>query len=195
MAFSNIVRGIGKGVLFGYGRFLGMHNPLGNKVVKAKDPFISLGALLRLSRNPELKAAVAENLAGRLMAMNIIASQSKSFFKPSEKGLKYVFNKFDRSVLFDTLIRFMVNNCRGDESFPNLQSKIVRGNMACNFMDYMEYMGREDFGNASLKAILMLRSGIKSAWPLFTMAVRAENIQKKTIRNPLNLMMTRALHN
>lgn len=40
-----------KGKWFGYGRILGFHNPFGSDLLKARDPFINLNTLARLSRS------------------------------------------------------------------------------------------------------------------------------------------------
>jgi hypothetical protein len=50
-----------------FGRGFGMHNPFGDDIGKARDPFLNLGTLARLSfaASSEIKKAVAENLAFR----------------------------------------------------------------------------------------------------------------------------------
>jgi len=68
MGVKLIARGVGKGSLFGYGRLFGVHNPLGSKIGKAKDPYINLWTLSRLSRSPQIntKNAAIENFSNRL---------------------------------------------------------------------------------------------------------------------------------
>jgi hypothetical protein len=57
-----------KGKWFGPGRAFGFHNPLGNDLQKARDPFINYATLAGLSHsgNDQVRQAVAENLLGRL---------------------------------------------------------------------------------------------------------------------------------
>jgi len=68
MGVKLIARGVGKGSMFGYGRLFWVHNPLGSRIGKAKDPYINLWTLSRLSRSPKIdtKNPAIENFSNRL---------------------------------------------------------------------------------------------------------------------------------
>jgi hypothetical protein len=65
-----ILQGIGKGSMFGHGRFLGVHKPWGSASGKANDPFINDRTLIRLSRhtNAEIRNPAVQTLAKRIEA-------------------------------------------------------------------------------------------------------------------------------
>jgi hypothetical protein len=88
MGVKQVVRNIGNGRLFGHNRIFGMHNPLDYDINKARDPFISLRTLAKLSRCPDLcvKQQVARNLALRIDEINPL-----------------FLSRFDRSVIIDAL--------------------------------------------------------------------------------------------
>ena len=69
MAFKVVRAGIGKGSLFGYGRFLGVHLPFALAQSKAQDPFMNWHTLVRLTnhRSPSVRESAASNLAGQLL--------------------------------------------------------------------------------------------------------------------------------
>ena len=89
MGVRIVINGIGKSRMFGYGRVLGVHNPLGSTLGKASDPYINLMTLSRvsLSDNSEIKNAAVENIAGRLRA-----PRSKAY-------VEKVFRSIDRRML------------------------------------------------------------------------------------------------
>ena len=68
MGVRHVVRNIGNGSLFGHNRFFGVHNPLDYDIRKARDPFINLRTLVKLSRCPDpcVKQQASRNLAARL---------------------------------------------------------------------------------------------------------------------------------
>jgi hypothetical protein len=68
MGLRNVIKGIGRGSMFGHGRILGVHNPFGSAIGKARDPFINLRTLARLSSgaNKNIRTEAAKNLAQRL---------------------------------------------------------------------------------------------------------------------------------
>jgi len=72
MGVKHVVRNIGKGSLFGHNRIFGIHRPLDYDINKAKDPFIGLRTLAKLSRCPDpcVRQQAARNLAGRLDKLN-----------------------------------------------------------------------------------------------------------------------------
>ena len=89
MEIGRVIKGIGKGSLFSYGRFLGVHNPLGSRIGKAKDPYINLGTLSRLSlsNKTEIKNAAVDNISGRLRS-------------PSSKAqIEHIFSSFDSKII------------------------------------------------------------------------------------------------
>lgn len=89
MGIGPIYKGIGKGRFFGYGRMFGVHNPLGSRIGKAKDPHINLITLSRLSlsNKTEIKNAAVDNISGRLRS-------------PSSKAqIEHIFNSFDRKII------------------------------------------------------------------------------------------------
>lgn len=67
MGTKLVIEGIGNGSLFRYGRIFGVHNPFGSDIGKAKDPFINLNTLARLSyhENHAIKDIVVKNLRKR----------------------------------------------------------------------------------------------------------------------------------
>ncbi len=69
MSVKLVLRGIGKGSLFKHGRVLGVHNPFSNNITKARDPFINLKTLARLSFHSDqaVKDAVALNLGTKAL--------------------------------------------------------------------------------------------------------------------------------
>jgi hypothetical protein len=91
MGVREVISGIGKGSLFQYGRFLGVHNPFGSDLGKARDPFINLYTLGRLSHTSNLSDrggaaartqvvnAVAANMAVRLSHGQVKPAQLKRF--------------------------------------------------------------------------------------------------------------------
>ncbi len=88
MGVRHVVRNIGNGSLFGHNRFFGVHNPLDYDIQKARDPFINLRTLVKLSRCPDpcVKQQVARNLAARLDRLDP----------------KFLF-RFDREIIIDAL--------------------------------------------------------------------------------------------
>jgi len=81
MAITQVIKGIGEGSLFRYGRFFGVHNPLGSKLGKAKDPFINLKTLARLSyeASPIIRNAVIKNLVWGKFLSGFIAKVTPRF--------------------------------------------------------------------------------------------------------------------
>lgn len=68
MFASQIVRGIGQGSIFGYGRFLGVHNPLDTAIGKAADPYINMRRVVLSSNSsdPCVRAAVTDTLKAKI---------------------------------------------------------------------------------------------------------------------------------
>ena len=67
----------------------GVHNPLGSRIGKAKDPHINLITLSRLSlsNKTEIKNAAVDNISGRLRS-------------PSSKAqIEHIFSSFDRKII------------------------------------------------------------------------------------------------
>ncbi len=67
MGIQLVLSGIGKGSMFKHGRAFGIHNPFGSDIGKAKDPFINLNTLAKLSFHADqaVRNAVALNLGNR----------------------------------------------------------------------------------------------------------------------------------
>jgi hypothetical protein len=68
---KRIVNGTGKGIWFGKGRFLGVHNPFGSILGKAQDPFIRSSTLNKLvygyKYNKDISSAAINNFVSRII--------------------------------------------------------------------------------------------------------------------------------
>jgi hypothetical protein len=120
-AIGNTVGGIGRGSLFGYGRMGGVHHPLDSDFSKARDPFINIKTLCRLSYSDktDVRSVVAANMGNRLVHISknesplkyltcnlrdlggVVKEELRSL---SEQELKYVFSKFNREALAEAII-------------------------------------------------------------------------------------------
>jgi|GEM_PF-5879391 len=66
MGFRRVLRGVGKGSIFGHGRVFGVHNLLDSAENKCQDPFINIRTLAKLLKSePKLKPLVSANLITR----------------------------------------------------------------------------------------------------------------------------------
>jgi len=68
MSVTQIVRGIGQGSIFGYGRFFGVHNPFGSSIGKAADPYINMRRVVLSANSPDqrLRDAVTGTLTAKI---------------------------------------------------------------------------------------------------------------------------------
>ena len=94
MGFTAVVKGIGRGSVFGNGRILGVHNPFGSDLAKASDPFIKLSTLARLSHSgdPQVRQAVIDNLWAK-----------DNHYNPRHKVTLKDIDAFDRLLLLQGL--------------------------------------------------------------------------------------------
>jgi hypothetical protein len=92
---GRVIKGIGKGSLFGYGRFMGVHSPFDKAIKKAKDPYINSMTLSRLyhSTDINIRNSVIENLRGRIEAGSIDLPTLSRLYK------------IDRTTAIDALIK------------------------------------------------------------------------------------------
>ena len=88
MGFKRVVKGIGKGGLFGPGRAFGIHKLWDTDFGKAKDPHISTGVLATLSHtdSKRVRTAIIRNMVDRIYDI-----------KPDQ------LNDFDKSLLGELL--------------------------------------------------------------------------------------------
>ncbi len=66
ISVRQIMHGIGRGSIFGYGRVFGVHNPFGSSVGKAADPYINMRTVAASSNSQD--AAVREAVISTLKA-------------------------------------------------------------------------------------------------------------------------------
>jgi len=102
MSLKKVVINVGLGSLFGYGRLFGVHNPLGSDIGKARDPFINLRTLARLSQSndPQIRSAVVNNLAQRFFQ----ETTPFSLKSPSvENEISFILRAFSKPLIVAAL--------------------------------------------------------------------------------------------
>lgn len=69
MSLKRLMKGVGKGSIFGHGRVFGMHKLWDTDIGKARDPFIRIKVLAQLSHtdSESVKTAIVQNLRERIL--------------------------------------------------------------------------------------------------------------------------------
>lgn len=153
MGIKAIYKGIGKGSLFGHGRFI-IHNPLGSRLGKAMDPYINLGTLSRLSRSEkiEVRNAVEQNITGRLRA-------------PLSKAcVDDIFRRINR----DMISRVLSNEAFIDKGVQDAVSAFMAG--------AKKYDLRNDHYRRALIMIASVPSNVNAENSLIAFSLLAEDI-------------------
>ncbi len=91
---ARVLNGTLNGSFIGNGRILWVHNPFGSDYEKAKDPFINLTTLSRLSRSSDeaVRTEATRNLAFRFAE------------SATSKDLRFILSTFDKAVTIKALL-------------------------------------------------------------------------------------------